>query len=699
MTKVLLIDGNALLYRAYHAFPKELTTPSGLPSGAIYGFTRILLNTIKYLSPEEVAVSFDLAAPSFRKKLFPEYKANRQKMPDDLRIQIETTHQLVGLLEIPIYAAEGFEADDCLGSIARQVSKQNKQAIIVSGDQDLLQLVDQNIQVFSPGKTISESVLYTPDKVIQKYGFTPKQMIDFKALRGDPSDNIPGVSGIGEIGAKELIKQFGSLEKLYSNLDQVAKPTLKAKLEAGREKAFLSYNLATIDQTAPVTYLAKECELKLEHPRELTSFLQSLGFKSLLQELPPSHKLVSQAAEIFTTPDTESPESLQIDLKLAPVLRQMEETGAKIDLPYLKQLEQEFTQEMQKIQAEIYLLSGENFNLDSPSQISHIFYETLAIPTKGIKKGKSFFSTDAKSLTKLSLKYPIAKLLLSYRELGKLNNTYVLPLQALADTNGRVHTSYAPDTATGRLSSKNPNLQNIPIRTKQGRRIRQAFIADQDKVLISADYSQIELRVAAALSADLDMQKIFQADGDFHQETAEKMQVDRRVAKIINFSILYGKGAFGFAEDMQIPVSEAQKYIDNYFQTFPKLRAYLDQIIKDGENNGYLETLFGRRKYFPDLKSSQYLLRNAAKREALNYPIQGTAADILKLAMLKVNQNLNGLGKLILTVHDELIIEAPLQNQVEVSQILKQNMEQAAQLSVPLKVKIAIGQNWGELKD
>jgi DNA polymerase I-like protein with 3'-5' exonuclease and polymerase domains len=699
MTKVLLIDGNALLYRAYHAFPKELTTPSGLPSGAIYGFTRILLSTIKYLNPEEVAVSFDLAAPSFRKELFPEYKANRQKMPDDLQVQIETTHQLVELLEIPIYAVEGFEADDCLGSIARQVSEQNKQAIIVSGDQDLLQLVDQNILVFSPGKTIAESVLYTPAKVIQKYGFTPKQMLDYKALRGDPSDNIPGVSGIGEIGAKELIQQFQSLENLYSNLDQVTKPTLKAKLETGKAMAFLSYNLATIDQAAPVTYLAKECELKLEHPRKLTSFLQSLGFKSLLQELPASHKLVSQAAEIFAPAESDTSESLLIDSKLAPVLRQMEETGAKIDRPYLKQLEKEFTQDIQKIQAKIYLLAGENFNLDSPSQISHIFYENLAMPTKGIKKRKSFFSTDAQSLTKLSLEYPIAKLLLSYRELSKLNSTYVLPLQTLADTKSRVHTSYAPDTTTGRLSSKNPNLQNIPIRTEQGRRIRHAFVADLQKILISADYSQIELRVAAALSADSAMQKIFQAGGDFHQETAEKMQVDRRVAKIINFSILYGKGAFGFAEDMQISVSEAQKYIDNYFQTFPQLRVYLDQIIKDGENNGYLETLFGRRKYFPNLKASQYLLRNAAKREALNYPIQGTAADILKLAMLKVDQNLNGLGKLILTVHDELIVETPLENQDQVKQILKQNMEQAVKLSVPLKVKIAVGQNWGELND
>ena len=712
MSKVLLIDGNALLYRAYHAFPKELTTPKGEPVGAVYGFTRILLSTIKTLKPTAIGVCFDLKGATFRHEAYQEYKATRQKMPDDLASQIERTHELVKALEFPIYTSQGYEADDVIGTLAKQATTGHKdcEVIIVTGDQDLIQLVNAKISVYSPSTPPKQPTLYTPEKVLEKYGFRPDQMVEYKALRGDPSDNIPGVPGIGEVTATKLLQEFETIEKLYQALEngtaETLKPTLREKLLENKPSAQMSHELSTIHTDVPVTFDPDLCELQLKAPENLINLFQELGFKSLLRELPNSHTLLSTAADVFSDPEHAEPssepdsQSEKIDRQLAPILRAMEKTGVKVDVPYLQKLEAEFTAELEKMKAKLWELAGEEFNPDSPQQVSRVFYEKLVIPTGNIRKGKNGYTTDAATLQELAKEYPIAGLLLQYRELMKLLTTYVRPLQELVDEQSRVHTSYAPDTSTGRISSRNPNLQNIPIRSEQGRRLRQAFIADLGKILLAADYSQIELRIAAHLSDDPVMKEVFSHDGDFHAETAARMNVDRRVAKIINFSILYGKGAFGFAQDMGISVPEARAYIDQYFAAFQKLRTYLDSLLVSAKTQGYLETMLGRRRYFPDLKSSNFRLRAAAEREAVNLPIQGTAADILKMAMCNAADQWNPKwGDLILTVHDELVAEIDPAYTQEAAQLLSDTMTQAVKLSVPLQVHLKTGTNWAEMND
>lgn len=710
--RLLLVDGNALLYRAYHAFPKELTTSTGETIGAVYGFTRILLSTLKTLKPTSVAVCFDLKGPTFRHKQFEAYKGTRQKMPDDLASQIARTHEIVEKLEFPIYTAEGFEADDVIGTIAGQATKHDKETevVILTGDQDILQLVTDRILVYMPVTSSKTPVMYTPEKVQERYGFAPNQIVEYKALRGDTSDNIPGVPGIGEVTATKLVQTYGDIEKLYLTIENETpddiKPGILSKLKEHKESAFLSRELATIVTIAPVTFDADCCALELKAPESLIALFKQLGFKSLLNDLPVSHRILSHATDVFsaTEPEEAQParpqsKSDEINQEVAPVLRKMEKRGVTLDCDYLKQLEKEFTTEIEKIKAHMFDLAGEEFNPDSPQQIAHTFYETLKIPTTFVRKGKTGYTTDAATMQKLATEYPIATLLLQYRELTKLLNTYVKPLQLVVDEHGRVHTSYAPDTSSGRLSSRDPNLQNIPIRSEQGKRLRKAFVAEKGKVLLAADYSQLELRVAAHLSGDHIMKEAFQAGRDFHTETAERMGVDRRMAKIINFSILYGKGAFGFAVDMNITVPEAKKYIEQYFATFPELRKYLDKVLEDTRKNGYAETMFGHRRSFPDITSSNFQRRSAAEREALNMPIQGTGADILKMAMIELENNLEKTGaQMILTVHDELVLEVPEDEVPEVSVILHDTMKNVVTLDVPLEVTVKLGCNWAEME-
>jgi len=462
----------------------------------------------------------------------------------------------------------------------------------------------------------------------------------------------------------------------------------------------MSHDLATIRHDAPVKLDIDACRHDLKNPERLVALFQELGFKSLMKDLPLGHQRLSAVADVFgegsfePEPEANQSESNLIDLKLAPVLRAMEATGVKVDLPYLKDLEAEYVLGLDGLKGQLIDLAGEEFNPDSPSQVGHILYEVLGISTERVRKGKSGFTTDAATLAELE--HPIALLLLSYREQMKLLTTYARPLQALADENARVHTSYAPDTATGRISSKNPNLQNIPARSDAGRRIRQAFLAETGKVLVAADYSQMELRVAAHLSGDPAMIEAFQAGHDFHAQTAERMHVDRHVAKIINFSILYGKGAFGFARDLGTTVAEAKTYIEQYFQTYSTLKSYLDENLVLARKQGYLETMFGRRRYFPDLKTGNHNAQAAAEREALNLPIQGTQADILKMAMceLKLPEG----AKLILTVHDELVAETPLGLAAETAEALKKAMTGVVTLKVPVEVSLKQGSNWATLE-
>ncbi len=709
---LLIVDGNGLFYRAYHAFPKDLTTPKGEYIGAVYGFTRIFLSTIKTLKPTHVAVAFDLKGDTFRHTQYPLYKATRDKMPEDLAAQIPRMWEIAQKMEAPIYSAETFEADDCIGTVAAQVVKNDPdtRVVILSGDQDLIQLVNDRVSMYAPGISPKKPTMYTPEKVQEKYQFEPRQMIDYKSLRGDPSDNIPGVKGVGEVTATQLIQTYKSLDGLYeavhSGNTEGIKPGILAKLIGHEADARLSYKLATICTEVPISIDLDACRLELQHPEHLVGLFQELGFKSLLTELPTNHRISAEAHDVFSNAESETPaeevyksRSEEIDDQLAPILREMEATGVKVDLAYLKNLENEYTTEITSLITQLHTMAGEEFNPDSPQQVAHVLYEVLNIPTTNIRKGKLGFTTDAATLADLAPDYPICALLLTYRELTKLQNTYIKPLQELGDENDRIHTSYAPDTATGRVSSRNPNLQNIPVKTEQGRRIRRAFIPEDGYTFVAADYSQMELRVAAHLSRDPALIAAFKAGGDFHAETAAKMGVDRRTAKVINFSILYGKGAFGFSQDLGISMSEARDYIDQYFKTFPQLKKFLDQTVESTKKLGYAETLYGRRRYLPEIISGNYLQRSAAEREALNLPIQGTQADILKDAMCHLAGALKNTGiRMILTVHDELVLEVPDAKVNEACQILEKEMTGVIELLVPIKVEVKTGKNWSDTK-
>lgn len=713
---LLLVDGNALVYRAYHAFPKELTAPDGSPTGATFGFCRILFAAIKTLRPTHLAVAFDLSGPTFRHEKYAGYKATRAEMPDDLRAQIPLVHQIVETMEAPIFAQESFEADDMIGTISRLVEKDHKevQVVILSSDQDLIQLVTDHTSVYSPGIAPKQPTMYTPAKVEEKYGFEPLKMIDYKALRGDPSDNIPGVPGIGEVTATQILKEFGDIENLYKALEKGETDSLKAgvvtKLKEGKDKALLSYELATIKVDVPTKFDLDACRLELQRPEQLVTVFRELNFKSLLDELPGSHKLAATAADVFgdtpavaDTPEKprEKSQSEQLDDQLAPVLREMENRGAKVDLPYLKDLEEEFQKEILDLTDKLHHEAGQPFNPDSPMQVAHILYEQMKIPTDGVRKGKTGYTTDADTLGKLAEEHVIAQLLLQYRERTKLQSTYIKPLQEIADEKGRVHTNYAPDTATGRISSRNPNLQNIPTRSEQGRRIRRAFITEPKWSLLAADYSQIELRIAAHLSKDPLLIESFNKGGDFHEETAKKMGVSRHVAKVINFSILYGKGPFSLSHDLGSTIEEAKQYIEQYFTTFKVLRKYLDEILANTRTNGYGETMFGRRRPFPDITSSNFQRRSAAEREALNLPFQGTQAEILKLAMSNLDKQLKSSkseARMILTVHDELVLEVPDSDIPTIANLVRETMVNAVELIVPIKVDVKAGKNWAELE-
>lgn len=699
--KLLLIDGNGVFYRAYHAFPKDMTSPDGQPSGAVYGFARILLSTLKTIKPDCAAVCFDMKGSTLRQALFPDYKATRSKMPEDLAAQTTRMREVVEHLELPVYRSQGYEADDLIGTLSLQAMENPEtEVIILTGDQDLIQLVDTRVSVYMPATPPKAPTIFTPKTVQDKYGFSPIQMIEYKALRGDPSDNIPGIPGIGEVTAKKLLQEFASIDILYSSLlheTPSIKPAVRQKLIEHEASARMSHTLATILRNAPVKLELGDCMVGLNRPEALVAFFSKLGFKSLLRELPVSQNLLANAADVFeTTPDNRSAE---IDAKLAPVLRAMEAVGVKVDRPYLLDLEGEFSADLTAKRDRVHVLAGQEFLLNSPSQVAHILYEVLQIPTNGIRKGKTGYTTDAATLQELATDYPIAALLLQYREIDKLQGTYVLPLQALADSADRIHTSYAPDTSTGRISSRNPNLQNIPVKTEQGRRLRRAFITEPGWTLVAADYSQMELRVAAHLSGDTVMQDVFRAGGDFHEQTAKRMGVDRRTAKMLNFSILYGKGPFGFAQDLDISVAEAKGFIDQYFKTYAKLREYLDNLLEGARNKGYTETLYGRRRAFPNLTSSNFQLRSAAEREALNMPIQGTQADILKDAMCTLAEKLQGqTARLILTVHDELVVETPQAEQEQTARLLEEVMVEAAELDVPVSVSVKCGTNWDALE-
>ena len=928
-----LIDGHALAYRMYFALTavggsQRWQTSKGEPTAGIYGFARELLRLIEQEKPEYIAVAFDVGK-TFRDQLFPEYKGTREKMPDDLRPQIERIRKMVDAFNIPRLEMEGFEADDVLGSVARIATEQGLGVKIITGDRDLLQLVDKRTAVYLAG---DDKNFITDDDVRAKLGVLPKQVVDYKAIVGDKSDNIPGVAGVGEKTAIALIEKYNTLDNIYKHIDDIEK-RWKTKLEASKDNAYLSRNLAQIKTDLNI-------KLDLEHAKAhdldvsaITAFFNEMEFRSLLKTLEritgqsaassPQPSSPQSSAQTFSTTssgqmsmfsatpqvitpkaesnvaihivdtdkklndlvkalnkakiisfdtETTSTEEMradivgislaikegegyyipighnsginlplkqvidaltppmtnpkigkvahnakydyiilakaglivtpltfdtmlaefiidpssrhlglknlafvklgdemthieeligkgkkqismaevaiesvapyavadaettlrlmplaekelkrvngekllqEIDLPLTPVLADMEMEGISLDLPFFEKMSKELTKRLGEIEKEVFDLVGKTFNINSTQQLSDVLFKNLGLepPDRGNKTASGHYSTAAGVLEELSGKHPVVDLVLEQRELSKIKSTYVDALPPAVDSNGRVHTSYSQTGAvTGRLSSNNPNLQNIPIRTETGRRVRNGFIAGKGNVLLSVDYSQIELRIVAHMAQDEGMLAAFRADEDIHATTAGAIySVDpeavtkemRRHAKAINFGLIYGMSAFGLTRSTDLTLSEADRFVKAYFEKFPGIKGYLDGIKKQAASQGYVETLLGRRRYFPALQSrTNPQIKNREEREAINAPIQGTAADIMKIAMLKIPPALKKAklkAKMLLQVHDELVLECPKDELEKTAKVVKETMANAYPLSIPLSTEARYGVNWGEM--
>lgn len=864
--KLLALDGNSILNRAFYGI-KLLSTKQGIYTNGIYGFLTILNRLKEETSPDAVAIAFDLPAPTFRHAQYSQYKATRKGMPEELASQMPILKELLCALGYKIVEAPGYEADDILGTLAEASKEKSFKCVIATGDRDSLQLVDDEITVLLAATKAgrAETTLYNKEKIMEEYGVTPKQLIDIKALMGDSSDNVPGVAGIGKIGAAKLIQQFGSIENIYQSIDTLpVNEGTREKLKAGRDMAFLSYRLCTICTDAPIpldieAYLPKEPKTaevasimtKLEFfslmdkmgitaqeaqkngkkntPPQTTEAIfeenldnllghllsfgradllahfeegklsvlalaadklilvnaQTPGFWAFLDKLfgsdipirthdakplysqmlsrgltpkavafdtalaayilNPSAKayIILRLAQEYEVPLPEIKnipgelidftlslsslprlcdelyhrlnENLQlplleeIELPLSLVLAHMEHHGFAVDSAKLSQYGQMLQDKTEQLEKSIYNLVGYEFNLNSPKQLGVALFEKLGLPVR--KKLKTGYSTDAEVLESLMDEHPVIELLLEYRSLSKLKSTYADGLQKVIAKDGRIHTSFnQTETRTGRISSTEPNLQNIPVRHEMGREMRKFFKAKPGWTLIDADYSQIELRVLAHIADDKTMIEAFKNKEDIHTITASQVfglpapmitPLMRSRAKAVNFGIVYGISAFSLSKDISVSRAEADKYIKTYLEKYSGVRTYMDNIKEQAKKDGFVETMFRRRRYLPELKSSNFTIRSAGERIALNTPIQGTAADIIKIAMIKVHnrlkaENLN--ARLILQVHDELIVEAPGDEAERAARIVKEEMERAAPLSVPLTADVNIGDTWYDAK-
>jgi DNA polymerase-1 len=874
---LILIDGNALIHRSYHALP-PLTTKSGEVVNAVYGFATTLLSVVEKFKPEYIAASFDLSGPTFRHEKFDGYKATRAKAPDDLYAQIPRVKELVKAFNVPIYEQAGFEADDVIGTLARQAAERSGdvETVIVTGDRDALQLVDERTKVFMMRKGVKDVVLYDHAAVVAKYGLEPEQLKDFKGLCGDASDNIPGVKGIGEKGAISLLQAHGSLEGVYESLESI-KGALRKKLEDGRESAFLSKELGTIDTHAPVDLDLAACAAHDFDRDKIAALLRELGFYSLLKRLPGSEgsqqptvnreqktkrsnvlketdevrrflEECKEAGEVAVALDIQSgtlfgsslqgvavsvvggrsgymafsPETkpvirtfledgsvrkilydaksamkvlqreemvlrgisfdvmlagyllnaggnvslehlaleelgieegsggkgqeargaetvfrlqevyerkldevsetqesgktlknvfCHIEMPLIGILANMETCGVRLDTGMLRRLSDEMSADLGRIEKEIYLFAGREFNINSPRQLAQVLFEDLRIPSDGIKKLKTGFSTASSELAKLRDQYPIVQFVEQYRELFKLKTTYLDVLPRLVDGQSRLHTTFHQAvTATGRLSSSDPNLQNIPVRNHWGERIRGAFEAEPGHVLVGADYSQIELRVAAHLADDEKMLEAFRNKEDIHRTTAalvhqvapeEVTDEMRRQAKVLNFGIIYGMGSFGLAQAAGTDQASAAKFIHEYLRKFSGVAKYMEEMKAFARTHGYVETALGRRRYLPEINSGNQAVARAAERMAINMPIQGLEADIVKLAMIAadklVSEKFPDTVRMLLQVHDELIFEVKEERAEAFMPEIKQAMEAVYELKAPLVVEVFQGKNWGEI--
>ena len=831
--KLLIIDGNSIVNRAFYGI-RALSNKKGVFTNAITGFFNILLKLQANFKPDGIAVAFDLKAPTFRHKLYTEYKGTRKPMPEELAMQMPYVKQILAAMGIAIVEQEGWEADDILGTISHAAELSGDAAIIATGDRDSFQLITDKVWVNLAGN--KEDVLYTPEKIREAYGVEPKQMIEVKALMGDSSDNIPGVKGIGEKTALDLIQKYSTISNIYDNIDKLTiTDSVRKKLTADRDNCFLSHKLGTISLEAPVNtdpaaYIPKERD-----EQKLTAILTELEMFALLKKMNVSAGAVRAATEAayakaaaeekaentvipdkntadimldndillvcrngkaerladaaaaellasdepkrsfdlkalysramhkntavknvqfditlaayllnvnssdyslkrlcteYGVPEPESDEQLadclyqlttkltnriaqekltnilnEIEMPLARVLASMETDGVQLDSEGIDRFGEELKAKIEQTENEIYDLAGERFNIGSPKQLGTILFDKLMLPYG--KKTKTGYSTNADVLEELRDKHPIIDKITDYRAFTKLQSTYVSGLKAAVCEDGRVRSTFKQtETRTGRISSAEPNIQNIPVRTELGRNMRKFFTAKEGCVLVDADYSQIELRVLAHLAGDRLMQQSFQNGDDIHTITASQVFNQpiewvtpelRSRAKAVNFGIVYGIGAFSLSKDIGVSVAEAKRYIDAYLSKYSGVDGFMKKVIADAQKNLYVETLFGRRRYIPEINASNKIVQAAAKRIAMNTPIQGTAADIIKLAMIKVFERLEREqlpARLILQVHDELIVEVQEEYAEQAAEILKQEMENCIKLDVPLTADVKTGKTW-----
>lgn len=843
--KLLILDGNSVINRAYFGV-KPLTTREGLYTHAIYGFLNILDRMEREEQPDAVCVSFDLHGPTFRHLKYDGYKATRHGMPEELAMQMPVMKEVLRAMNIPIYECQGWEADDVIGTVGRICSNNGWECVVVTGDRDSLQLIDENVHIklviSKAGQTTA--TLYTEEKFREEYGFEPKKLIDLKALMGDASDNIPGVAGVGPKTASELLQKFGSLDGVYQHLEDASiRPKLREKLENGKDNAYLSYDLATIVPEAPIDFEPKDALVQPYNKPELYALFQKLEFVKLIdkyglrgaaaqapktdaptiKELPKAQTLpegeipcavyLAQDGSIglawesgvytmtpleaqmngdfltgrrdcighdvkttmhrldemglscgtfsfdtalaaydlnpsqseYTVPKLATTflgrsveegdagacaealwhlkpileEELRkqgmeelyqtIELPLCDVLYRMERTGVAIDRQQLEQFGIVLSERIDACEKLIYGYAQGSFNINSTKQLGELLFDKLALPP--VKKTKTGYSTNADVLEKLKDKHPIIPAIMDYRMLTKLKSTYADGLMKVIGNDGRIHTTFQNlVTATGRLSSTEPNLQNIPVRTDLGAEIRKMFVPKTGCVLVDADYSQIELRVLAHIADDTVMQQAFNDGRDIHTVTAAQVfgvepenvtTLQRRHAKAVNFGIVYGISEFSLSEDIGVSRYEAKAYIDSYLENYSGVRGYMKQVVVQAKEKGYTETMFGRRRYIPELTSSNFNIRQGAERIALNTPIQGTAADLIKLAMIRVDAALREefpAARLLLQVHDELIVECPEQMAEGVAALVSREMENIVQLKVPLTAEAKIGKSWYEAK-